>query len=218
MALKDLQIYVDGFKRFQNSWFKTDRKSKKVFGHQSPKVLIIACSDSRVDPALMFDCDPGDFFVVRNVANLVPEYGRGGSVHGLSAALEYAVKILQVEDIIVMGHSHCGGIAALMNDSEDGTEFLAPWLNIVNPALLRVHVMEHENEDAKTRACEREAILVSLGNLLTFPWLRERLDVGSVTLHGWYFDLSNGSLERWSAKDKSFQPLVQSNKAEKQTV
>lgn len=213
MSLDNLQQYVDGYKRFQSNWFKSDKPTSETFDTQAPKVLVISCSDSRVDPAHLFDSNPGDFFTIRNVANLVPPYVKDCSFHGISAALEYAVRVLNVSDVIVLGHTHCGGIAELMKYGSSATdngdsEFLMPWLNIANNAFLRINVMEHTDNEAMHRACEREAILVSLGNLLTFPWLKTRVDDGSLTMHGWYFNMTSGALERWSPKEKAFVTLV----------
>jgi carbonic anhydrase len=204
----ELDTYIEGFRRFKESWFKSARKAKSVFKEQSPQVLVIACSDSRVDPALLFDADPGDFFMIRNLASLVPPYVRDSSFHGISAALEYAIRKIKVSHVIVMGHTHCAGIATLVSDEDSGTEFIEPWLNIAEPALLRVNVMEHVDDEAKHRACEREAILVSLGNLLTFPYIKERTQAGELFIHGWYFNMTKGTLERWSPKDKAFVSLV----------
>ncbi|MDR2883673.1 MAG: carbonic anhydrase [Deferribacteraceae bacterium] len=205
---KELDVYIEGFKRFKENWFKSGRKAREVFKDQSPKVLVIACSDSRVDPALLFDADPGDFFMIRNLSSLVPPYVKDSSFHGISAALEYAVCKVNVSHIIIIGHTHCAGIATLMSDDDSDTEFIAPWLHIAEPALLRVNVMEHVDDEAKHRACEREAILVSLGNLLTFPGIKERVQAGKLSIHGWYFNMTKGTLERWSGKDKAFIPLV----------
>jgi carbonic anhydrase len=213
MSLDHLSNYIKGFERFQENWFKSDAHSREIFVNQAPKVLVISCSDSRVDPALLFDSDPGDFFMIRNVANLVPPYVKDSSFHGISATLEYAVRALNVQDIIILGHTHCGGIATLIEhgsstESAESTEFLSPWLDIAKNALLRINVMEHSDKDAMHRSCEREAILVSLGNLLTFPWIKSRVDAGDLKIHGWYFNLKSGSLERWSPRDKKFIPLV----------
>lgn len=208
MSLDSLTPYIEGFARFKQNYFKTERMAKRVFGSQSPKVLVVACSDSRVDPALLFDCDPGDFFMIRNVANLVPPYIQDGSFHGISSAIEYAIKVLKVEDIIVLGHTQCGGISSLMEGRTQEYDFLNHWLEIAYPAYLRVSVMEHVDDEALHRACERENILVSLGNLLTFPWLKELLDEGKLNIHGWYFNMTQGTLERWSPKDKGFVALV----------
>lgn len=208
MSINDLSEYIEGFERFKNDWFKSKKTARATFDEQEPKVLVIACSDSRVDPAHLFDSDPGDFFVIRNVASLIPPYVHDSSYHGISAALEYAVRSLKVEHIIILGHTNCAGIHTLMDHEDDGTEFIKPWLNIAYPALLRVEVMAHENDEAKRRACERESILVSLGNLLTFPWLKERVDAGELMLHGWYFNMTRGNLERWSPEVKGFEILV----------
>ena len=207
--IEGLETYISGFHRFKNNWFKDKHDIETIFGSQSPKVLVIACSDSRVDPALLFDSDPGDFFVIRNVANLVPPYTKDDSFHGVTAALEYAVRSLKVNHVIILGHTNCGGIAALLREKNDDFEFIDKWLSLASSALLRVNVMEHADDDAYHRACERETLLISLGNLLTFPWLKERVTAGELHIHAWYFNLQRGNLERWSPKDKTFVALVE---------
>ncbi|MDR0454360.1 MAG: carbonic anhydrase [Deferribacteraceae bacterium] len=206
--IEGLEAYIEGFQRFNKNWFHNRTDTKEIFGSQSPKVLVIACSDSRVDPAILFDSDPGDFFVIRNVASLVPPYIKDGSFHGVSAALEYAVCKLNVGHILILGHTSCAGVAALMEEKDTGYEFVGKWLNIAFPALLRVKVMDHSDNDAYHRTCEQETILVSLGNLLTFPWVKERVASGELKIHGWYFNMQHGTLEKWSPKDKAFVPLV----------
>jgi carbonic anhydrase len=204
MSDKDIASYIEGFKKFRNEWFhKPIDAVKEVFSAQSPKTLVISCSDSRVDPAILFGTDPGDIFVIRNVANLVPPFIKDSSFHGISAAVEYAVLGLNVRDIIILGHSHCGGIHALLSPHSAG-EFLPAWLNIASGAFLRVKIEEYDSEEELARACEKEAILISLGNLLTFPWISERIAKGELAVHGWYFDLEHGRLERWSPKEKKF--------------
>jgi carbonic anhydrase len=201
---KDIASYLEGFSKFKNEWFhKQENVNRDLFSEQAPKTLVIACSDSRVDPAILFGTDPGDMFVIRNVANLVPPFIKDSSFHGISAAVEYAVLGLNVRDIIILGHSHCGGIHALISPHSAG-EFLPAWLNIASGALLRVKIEEHVSDDELARACEKEAILVSLGNLLTFPWISERIAQGELAVHGWYFDLEQGRLEKWSPKDRKF--------------
>jgi carbonic anhydrase len=201
---KDIASYLEGFSKFKNEWFhKQENVNRDLFSEQAPKTLVIACSDSRVDPAILFGTDPGDMFVIRNVANLVPPFVKDSSFHGISAAVEYAVLGLNVRDIIILGHSHCGGIHALISPHSAG-EFLPAWLNIASGALLRVKIEEHASDDELARACEKEAILVSLGNLLTFPWISERIAQGELAVHGWYFDLEQGRLEKWSPKDRKF--------------
>ena len=209
--MKDIPRFLAGFKNFQRTYFCdgstffTDLK--KV---QTPKVLVIACSDSRVDPAILTGCEPGDMFVVRNVANLVPPYEISPGNHGVSAAVEYAVKMLAVEHIIVLGHSCCGGIQALMNPkTEQLGEFIAPWVKIAEPALREVNA-KLVGKDAALRqhACEQAAVLVSLENLLTFPWVFDRVMRGEVHLHGWYFDLQKGELLSYLPETGTFEQLV----------
>jgi len=209
--MKDIARFLSGFKMFQRTYFCED---SQLFSHlnqaQNPKVLVIACSDSRVDPALLLGVEPGDMFVVRNVANLVPPYETSPGRHGVSAAVEYAVKLLEVEHVIVLGHSGCGGIQALMApDREALGEFIAPWVTIAEPALREVaSQLTHKNKDLRQRACEQAAILVSLENLLTFPWLWERVMQQRVYLHGWYFDMKKGELLSYLPETGTFEPLV----------
>lgn len=209
--MKDIARFLSGFKSFQRTYFCGDNQLYSQLSQaQHPKVLVIACSDSRVDPAILLGVEPGDIFVVRNVANLVPPYETSPGRHGVSAALEYSVKSLQVEHVIVLGHSHCGGIEALMAPNRDELgEFIAPWVTIAEPALRGVaSTLPGKTDELRHRACEQAALLVSLENLLTFPWLRARVDDGSVYLHGWYFDMEKGELLAYMAETGAFEPLV----------
>jgi carbonic anhydrase len=209
--MKDIARFLSGFKEFQRTYFCGD---DQIFSglkeNQAPKVLVIACSDSRVDPAILMGCEPGDMFVVRNVANLVPPYEKFPGHHGVSAAVEYAVKVLQVEHVIVLGHSGCGGIQALMApDSEALGEFIAPWVKIAEPALREVSEKLPNKDDALRQcACEQASVLVSLENLLTFPWIFDRVMTGRVYLHGWYFDMKRGELLSYLPETGTFEPLV----------
>jgi len=206
--MQDISKFIAGFKRFQEKYFGADRALFEELKHaQRPKALVIACSDSRVDPAILTGSEPGELFVVRNVANLVPPYEHEGHYPGSRAALEYAVRHLQVEHIIVLGHARCGGIQALLDGAEDG-EFIPRWVGIAERARAQVHAeLAHEPPAAQARACEQAAILVSLENLLTFPWIRERVELGRLVLHGWYFDLEKGVLLGYDAEHKRFEPL-----------
>lgn len=211
--MEDIAKLLAGFRRFQKNYFRGDTELfDQLKEGQQPITLVIACSDSRVDPALLLDCAPGDLFVVRNVANLVPPYEPDAGYHGVSAALEYAVCSLKVPHIIVLGHSQCGGIESLMQASGDGAgEFLGRWVNIAAPA--RDEVLESlasKPPEVRHRACEQAAILLSLDNLLTFPWVRQRAEQGDLLLHGWYFDLLRGELSSYEAESGEFQPLVHS--------
>jgi len=210
--MKEINDLIAGFRRFQTRYFHDDGTLFGQLRHgQQPRTLLIGCSDSRVDPALVTDAAPGDLFVVRNVANLVPPYEPDGGFHGVSSAIEYAVRALQVEHIIVLGHAHCGGIRGLvaMGEGESVGEFIDPWVRLAEPARRNVEErLLNASPEKKAKACELEAILLSLGNLLTFPWLSERVEAGTLALHGWYFDLEAGELLRYSPEQGVFVKLV----------
>lgn len=159
---------------------------------QKPHTMVIACSDSRVDPTMIFNVGPGELFVVRNVANLVPPCMPDAQFHGTSAALEFGVKVLEVDDLIVLGHGMCGGIRALLDPSLAPRDFVGPWMTIATRA--RDRVLACDAPDKQT-ACEHEAVKVSLENLATFPWIAERVESRSLRLHGASFDIRTGVLE-----------------------
>lgn len=201
---------LEGFKRFQKQYFGDDNHLYQSMRNGQPaKTLMIACCDSRVDPAILTSCDPGDLFIVRNVANLVPPCESGGHYHGTSAALEFAVNGLEVENIIIMGHANCGGIKALWED--DGTvrsQFIHAWVSIANTAKEWVkHTLSNASQAEQIKACEQRAILQSLANLMTFSCIRERVENGTLSLHGWYFDIPEGELFAFNSKTGSFQPV-----------
>ena len=177
---------------------------------QRPEVAVIACSDSRVDPAILFQADPGDLFVVRNVANLVPPMEEEGTYHGTSAALEFAVLGLGVKHLVVLGHAHCGGIK-LMMDAQPGTssfKYVSPWVSMLAAAHRRVlATMGQADEKERTRACEQNAVLVSLENLTTFSWVRERVESGELQLHGWYVDIAVPQLSAYDWESGKFKPF-----------
>jgi len=211
--MNEIKKLIEGFQRFRAHHYERDGTSFKqlVSQGQSPKIMVVACSDSRVDPAIVTDCDPGDLFVVRNVANLVPPYEEGGGYHGTSAALEFAVSCLRVEHVIVMGHARCGGIRALLGNIrfEGGTgQFITPWMSIAEEARREV-AATHAAADADVRAaaCERAAMRVSLGNLTSFPFVRDAVAAGRLQLHGWYFDLDRGELHGYDAASGGFELL-----------
>ena len=196
--MKDIARFIAGFKRFRQQYFDPhEQRFAPLQQGQRPKVLLVGCSDSRVDPAMLTGCTPGELFVVRNVANLVPPCEHDSHHHGVSAALEYAVCALEVEHIIVLGHSGCGGISALMEGVPDGlsAEYIGPWVSIAERARERV-LKELAGKDpaVQIRACEQASILVSLENLLSFTWIGDRVESGALLLHGWYFDIHSGHL------------------------
>ena len=210
--MQDLKNLIKGFKRFQQNYFKSDDTLyDELRQGQTPKVLLIGCSDSRVDPAILTDCKPGDLFIVRNVANLIPPYEPDAGYHGTSSAIEYAVRILLVEHVIVMGHSHCGGIDALMRSSRETPvgEFIDHWVEIAQPAREIVQQdLSGKSLEIQARACEQAALMISLENLLTFPWLAERVQAGQLALHGWYFDMEAGQMLAYHPDSGEFEPIV----------
>ncbi|WP_438970355.1 carbonic anhydrase [Methylophaga sp.] len=200
--------FIEGFKRFKTTYFGDDKKLYASMKEGQPaKILMIACCDSRVDPAILTDCDPGDLFTIRNVANLVPPCEEDQHHHGTSSAIEFAVKGLGVESIIVMGHANCGGIKALW-ESEDlnDSQFIHRWVSIAQEAKEWVKVKHASESNAlKLKACEQRSVLVSLQNLMGFDFVRERVEVGSLKIHGWYFDLAAGELLCYNPDTDQFQ-------------
>lgn len=193
--------FIAGYRQFRENYFSQNKDFlKSLMGKpQSPKAMMISCSDSRIDPGLKFGAEPGDFFMVRNVANLVPPYAPDGDYHGTSAALEFAVQVLEVEHIVVMGHARCGGIRALVQHQEQAAmDFVASWMKIAQPAYDKAVAVTQVEADLQ-RLCEQEAVKVSLQNLMTFPWIKSRVDSGKLVVHGWYFDLETGTLHRLKA-------------------
>ena len=211
--MKDIAEFIAGFERFQTKYFRDERGLfARLRQGQEPRALVISCSDSRVDPAMLTGADPGDLFVVRNVANLVPPYRHEAEAPGIRAAIEFAVKTLEVGHIIVLGHSGCGGIQALM-DGEGITqhryEFVGPWVGIAKRARDQVlRELPQKSPALQCRACEQAAILVSLENLLSFPWIRAAVDQGRLALHGWHFDIDAGELLAYSAETSTFDSLL----------
>ena len=209
--MEEIANFVAGFQRFQARYFGEDVELfDQLRQGQHPKALFVACCDSRVAPALLTGCDPGELFVVRNVANLVPPCESDGGYHGVSAALEFGVCILGVGHVIVMGHSQCGGIAALMSGAEEyrSGSFVSNWMKIAEKARRRVVAdLPHKSRELQCRACEQASILLSLENLLSFAWIRERVESGKLRLHGWYFDLERGELSGYDLASEKFIPF-----------
>ncbi len=207
--MKDIEKFIAGFERFHTKYFREDHSL--FFGlrnEQKPRALVISCCDSRVDPVMLTGADPGDLFVVRNVANLVPPYIHETKAPGIRAAIEFAIKNLEVEHIIVLGHSNCGGIHALMSDegsTKKHYEFIGEWIGIAQ------HARENVLRDfpaispaLQARACEQAAILTSLENLRSFPWIHERIEKKTLALHGWYFDIEAGELLSYRPETQTF--------------
>jgi len=209
---KAVDKLVQGYCSYRDGAYEKSRPliEDLVERGQHPEVAVIACSDSRVDPAILFQADPGDLFVVRNVANLVPPMEEEGTYHGTSAALEFAVLGLGVKHLVVLGHAHCGGIK-LMMDAQPGTssfKYVSPWVSMLAAAHRRVlATMGQADEQERTRACEQNAVLVSLENLTTFSWVRERVEAGELQLHGWYVDIAVPQLSAYDWESGKFKPF-----------
>ena len=208
--MTDFSDLVDGYHRFRSADYRRQRdRWAELKEGQSPKVMVIACSDSRVDPAQIFDTLPGEIFVVRNVAALVPPYETGGGRHGVSAALEFAVTRLKVEEVLVMGHGACGGCAAaLSNAFKDAAPgeggFIADWVSILDEAREKVKASHGDGPEA-SREMELEAVRTSIANLKTFPFVEEALSAGSLNLRGAYFAIADGHLHIMG-KEGAFSP------------
>ena len=179
---------------------------------QSPRVMILSCADSRVDPAHIFDARPGEMFVVRNIAALAPPYETTGGFHGVSAALEFAVAQLEVAEILVLGHGLCGGCAAALTGQFDGTphgegHFIADWVQMLKDAREGVRARHPELDRDAFLDMEREAVKVSLANLRTFPWIASREQAGSLKLHGAHFSIAEGRLYILDEAEEDFRPV-----------
>jgi len=211
--MSDIEALIAGFNAFHCEYTE-DRQGKyrelAQYGAHS-KILAIACCDSRVDPAIITNSRAGDLMVVRNIANLVPPFAPNGAFLETQAALEFAVCYLKVEHIIVLGHSRCGGIRSLLVrllDDFDTEHLLDQWTVVAEPAARAVLAeMPDEDLDEQACACSRRALAASLANLRTYPWIAQALAKGKLRLHAWYFNLSNGDLERLHPEEQRFESL-----------
>jgi len=199
---------IAGYRRFRAGTWREERnrfEELSRFG-QNPRALVIACSDSRTDPQMVFNAAPGELFVIRNVANLVPPYGPDDQPHGVSSAIEFAVRTLRVRAIVVMGHAMCGGIKALLEGTPpELPDFVGQWVRIAEPARQRAMQMP---ADQRHDFCEHEAVRLSLANLMTFPWIKSAVEAGQTTVHGCFFGIRSGVLERLGA-DGVFSPIAE---------
>ena len=206
---------IKGFRDFRKTYFEKNSSILQRLAEegQHPKTMVICCSDSRVEPSILFGTVPGDLFVVRNVANLVPPFTSKDTV-SIGSALEYAVKNLKVKDIIVLGHAHCGGVAALckkiINDKDVGvkessTDFIESWVNIAEPGLSKVNYKDKkENLEVVS---ERAVLLYSYYNLLTYPWIHDGVNKRSLEIHAWWLDFKSVKLWKKSQGIDTFIPI-----------
>lgn len=201
---------IHGFHNFKEEYFLKETEFFEKLAHsQSPKTLVIACCDSRVDPAILLGCRPGDLFVVRSVAAIVPDVEHVSASDAVIAAVEYGVKHLDVKHIVVMGHSNCGGIHALLHPEKIRSErFISGWISLACPVLEELeHEDPNESAPSRSRRCEEGTVLMSIDNLLSFDWIREKVDAGTLDLHALYYDLTAGSLSLWNAEIEDFEPI-----------
>jgi carbonic anhydrase len=207
------ETLTDRYRRFRHRHFvpNADHYEELATHGQSPETMIISCSDSRVDPETIFSAMPGELFIVRNIANLVPPYEVHGKYHGVSAAMEFAVLNLRVKNLIVMGHSGCGGVKAALDQSaaiQTDAHFISRWMSMLDEARLAV-LASHQGGDHQGRqdALEKEGIKLSINNLRTFPFVKEQEDKGRLALHGAHFNIKTGTLEILNHSRGSFYPL-----------
>ncbi|MFN0043513.1 MAG: carbonic anhydrase [Alphaproteobacteria bacterium] len=194
---------LDGYTAFRKIRLtvEQDRFRNLAETGQRPEVMVIGCCDSRVSPEVIFDAHPGELFVVRNVANLVPPFSRTGLVHGVSAALEFGVQALKVKHIVVLGHARCGGIRAYAGQGAPLSpgDFIGKWMSLIQPAADAVGPQGSRPLNDYLAQLERESVAKTLGNLMTFPWIGDLVARQSLQLHGAYFDVATGML---SVRDK----------------
>ena len=210
--MKSFADLIDGYRNFRTGAWSTQRERwSELAEGQAPQVMVIACSDSRVDPTQIFDADPGEIFVVRNVAAMVPPFETTPGNHGVSAALEFAVQFLNVREIVVMGHGLCGGCKAALTQDLHGTQpgrggFIANWIAMLDD--VRDPIAAELGTEGRTaeRAMEQAAVKVSLANLRTFPCVQEKEENGSLKLHGAFFAISDGVLHLLDETTGEFVP------------
>jgi carbonic anhydrase len=202
---------IEGYRTFASQRLPTEQSRYRELSErgQSPAVMLIGCSDSRVSPEVIFDAGPGELFVVRNVANLVPTFQPDENAHGVSAALEYAVQVLKIKHIVVMGHAQCGGIRAFIDDSAPLTpgDFIGKWMAMFIKPGEQVSQREHESRQEFTTRIEKAAVFRSLENLMTFPFVRNAVERGDMMLHGAYFGVAEGSLFVLDRETKEFRSV-----------
>jgi carbonic anhydrase len=210
MAKKEIVRLMSGFRQFREKFYSGENStySKLSNNWQGPKTLIIGCSDSRVDPAILASAGPGELFVVRNVANLVPPYETTPGRHGVSAAIEFAVVNLKVETVIVLGHRQCGGIRALLFPEEtQGGGFVQQWMKVAEEAKTRALACHHSDDNQLWRQCELESIKTSIENFSSFPFVAQAVKERGLNLLGIYFDIEKGELLELEEKTGSFSPI-----------
>jgi carbonic anhydrase len=193
---------IRGYRTFRKKYATIGNPIMQHLAHhgQKPEVMVVSCCDSRVDPALILQCDPGDLFITRNVANIVPPYETDKGHHGTSAALEFGICYLNIKHLIILGHSQCGGIDALLNSENlKQNDFITRWVSLIKTDTSNV---QNANEFAK------QALIHSYENCLTFPWIKERVTHKNLFIHLWFFDIKESQILAYSFTDKRYRKLT----------
>jgi carbonic anhydrase len=205
------QRLIDGYTSFASGRLRAEQDRYRELAEvgQKPEIMVIGCCDSRVSPEVIFDARPGELFVVRNVANLVPPYAPDGAYHGVSAALEFGVGALKVKHIVVLGHAHCGGVRAYAEDHEPLSpgDFIGRWMSLMAPAAAKVGPRGELSQVEYLERMEKASIVNTLDNLMTFPRLRTLIERGAVTPHGAYFGVATGELSVLDRTTGAFVPV-----------
>jgi carbonic anhydrase len=204
---------ISGYRSFLDGRLSTEQaRYRELAEHgQSPEIMVVGCCDSRVSPEVIFDARPGELFVMRNVGNLIPPYETGGSYHGVSAALEFAVGVLRVKHIVVLGHARCGGVRAFAEDNEPVSpgDFIGKWMSLIAPAAEAIGPRGDTPLAEYLTRLEQASIAHSLDNLLTFPRLRKLIERGKINLHGAYFGVATGRLSVRDTASGTFSPVAE---------
>jgi carbonic anhydrase len=201
---------IEGYRNFRQTTFEQNKVRYKDLATkgQQPKVLIIGCSDSRASPSVVLGAAPGEIFQARNIANIVPAYRKNPGPRSIGAVVEFAVKVLNVTDIVIKGHARCGGVEALVNRAANlpETEYLEPWVEVAAPARSMLpDNFETLSPDLQRKEAELAVVRNSMMNLRTYPWVDSGLKAGTLKIHGWHFDLETGVLQRY---DESLEKWV----------
>jgi len=198
---KTFEKIIQGYDTFRKKYATGDQSVMRYLAHhgQKPEIMVVACCDSRVVPSLILQCDPGDLFTVRNVANIVPPYESDKGHHGTSAALEFGICYLNVKHLIILGHSQCGGIEALLNGARlEQNDFITRWVSLIDT--------DTSNKDIDALA--KKALSCSYENCLTFPWIKERVEQQKLAIHLWFFDIKEGEIFVYSFEKEKYQHLL----------
>ena len=206
------QRLIDGYSAFASGRLNAEQDRYRELAElgQSPQIMLIGCSDSRVSPEVIFDASPGELFVVRNVANIVPPYAPDGQAHGVSAALEFGVAALRVKHIVVLGHAHCGGVRAFAEEHAPLSpgDFIGNWMKLMGPAATKVGPRGEQSHADHLTKLEQANVVNSLDNLMTFPRLAKLIEKSKIALHGAYFGVATGDLSVLDRASGEFRPIA----------